>query len=140
MGLSAMMHLMDDEHEGRLRLARQLREARRAQYGNVEQAIRAAEVNRATWLKAEAGERVRDNSLRAIEAAIDRWRSGDAWRIMEGRDPLGPEPSPEADRHSALRRQIMDDLSLTEPARRLLLAVLDSAPVADTPPRQSDTG
>ena len=59
-----------EESEGRMRLARYITERRRSRYGSVENAIRAAGVNRATWNNAEAGVRVRDDRLTAIEAAL----------------------------------------------------------------------
>lgn len=128
--------------QDRTRLALRVMQARREKFGTVEAAIRAAQINRATWERVESGSRVRDDKLGAIEKALG-WKSGDAWRVMAGQEPLVdmPAESPAAQQHETLRQSVLNDTSLTEPIRRAILALLDANAVEDKPaPDAQDEG
>lgn len=68
------------------RLGDYIAAARRAHYGTVQSAVKAAGVNTATWTKAERGESIRDDRMTAIERALG-WDLGDADRIAQGGEP-----------------------------------------------------
>lgn len=117
--------------ENRVRLGSYIRDRRRALFGSVENAIRTAGVNRATWNNAEAGNKVRDDRLTAIEGALG-WNPGDAWRVMAGQEPTAEiANSPQVSTHLDLRRRIQEDPKLSKGIRRAMLALLDSQELDD---------
>lgn len=118
---------MAEDAAGRARLGEYVTAARRAHYGTVEKAIRAAGINRATWLRVESGEHVRDDSLVAVERALG-WEQGDAWRIAAGLEPMsqGSAQPPVTPGFSALRAHIDNSPELPGYAKRAILAILDA--------------
>lgn len=86
MGFSVSLAPMTDKQDLK-RLGNYIAAARRAHYGTVQAAIKAAGVNAATWGRAERGEPVRPDRMTAIEKALG-WDAGDADRIAAGGEPF----------------------------------------------------
>lgn len=91
------------------RLGKFIAAARRAHFGTVQAAVKAAGVNTATWTKAEHGNNVRPDRMTAIERALG-WDLGDADRIAAGGEPFtGRESAGEGlSRYSA--EELLDEL------------------------------
>ena len=109
---------MAGEHK---RLGELVKAERRNKFGSIEQAIREAGVNRATWLRVENGQRVRDDSLSSIEHALG-WTPGRAWRILAGDETVA---STERRRTTDPVRDAIVDSGLSDHDKEILLAQLE---------------
>lgn len=115
------MNPMGTTGNDRDRLGDYIHAARLAHYGSVEKAIRAAGVNRATWLRAERGAPIRDESMTAIEKALG-WNVGDSDRIMAGGEPMDEPAEPAG--ADELRSLIERADYMTGREKRAMLALL----------------
>lgn len=89
LGIRATLGVMSEKRDLK-RLGEYVAAARRAHYGTVQAAVKAAGVNTATWNKAEHGEEVRGDRMTAIERALG-WDLGDGERIALGGEPNSGE-------------------------------------------------
>lgn len=99
------------EETGLQRLGRIVTAERGRKYGTVQKAIRAAEMNAATWKRVEDGYPVRGDRLAAVEEALD-WPAGKAQRIIDGIEPTGSREQTFRDyvRRSALPESFKADV------------------------------
>lgn len=72
--------------------------ARQRRFGTVQKAIRVSGLNRATWLRIEAGDPVREDSLITAEVALG-WEPGTVERLMtdESLRVIGPMIGPDGE-------------------------------------------
>lgn len=70
-----------DADEHRQELGKLVEKARRRRFGSVQKALRASDVSRATWLRIEAGQSVREDRLAAAEKALG-WPPGTAFQLL----------------------------------------------------------
>lgn len=77
-----------------------IKTARRRKFGTVQGALRAGDINRATWLRIEDGQPVREDRLSAAEKALG-WPAGTAFQFLAE----GVETTIELDHEGNIVRQ-----------------------------------